>query len=60
MSNPKMASDRSVELDDTSSAPESGQTPGGRKDPWDDDEPEAGAAQHAFPSQPGEAPNEEL
>jgi hypothetical protein len=47
--------------DDVSCAPESGQPPGGRDNPWDDDEPQAaGSAKHAFPTDHHEAPGDDL
>lgn len=40
------------------SAPESGQPPGGRDNPWDDDDEMAGA--HAFPAEHREPPGNDL
>jgi hypothetical protein len=56
MRDPELGNEE-VELDDVSSAPESGQTPGGREDPWaDDDDPTV----HAFPVSHHESPKDEL
>jgi hypothetical protein len=47
-----------TEEDELSYAPESGQPPGGRDNPWDDDDEPAAA--HAFPAEHHVAPKDEL
>ncbi|HMF41348.1 MAG TPA: hypothetical protein VKQ32_11660 [Polyangia bacterium] len=44
--------------DEVCYAPESGQPPGGRDNPWDDDDETAGA--HAFPADHHEPPGDDL
>ena len=45
--------------DEMASAPESGQPPGGRENPWDDDDEPAGPS-HAYPAEHHAAPKDEL
>ena len=44
--------------DEMASAPESGQPPGGRANPWDDDDETTDA--HAFPAEHREPPGNDL
>jgi len=48
-----------TEEDEMASAPESGQVPGGRDNPWDDDD-EAPCDSHLFPTKPREPPGNDL
>jgi len=45
--------------DEMASAPESGQTPGGRANPWDDDDEDPPGV-HAWPADHHAAPKDEL
>ena len=49
-----------TEEDELASAPESGQPPGGRANPWDDDEADAAGPPHAFPTDHSPAPGDDL
>jgi hypothetical protein len=50
--------DQKLDQDDMACAPESGQPPGGRDNPWDDDEAEG--VKHAFPTDRRAPPGDDL
>jgi hypothetical protein len=53
-------SEISGEEDEMANAPESGQPFRGRINPWDDDDDEKSAGTHAFPTEHGGAPGDDL